>query len=86
MDYQGRGVGDRVLSWPGYESSSLWAWSEQQATTLFPPLLALSCFVAQDGFKLLILLAGLPQWQGLPSIPLYPDSLFSVKSKMEEGK
>lgn len=49
-------VGDRVLSWPGCDSNSLCAWCEQQATTFSPPLFALSCFVAQDGLKLPILL------------------------------
>lgn len=52
----------------------------------FPPLLALSCFVAQDGLELPILLPELPQGRGLLSIPLYLDSLLTVKSKLEKGK
>lgn len=49
----GHTVGDRVLSWPGYDGSNPRAWFEQQATTFFPSSL---CFVAQDGLKLPILL------------------------------
>lgn len=85
MDYQGRGWGTECLVGLAVKAAACGHGLSNRYHS-FPPLLALSCFVAQDGFKLLILLAGLPQWQGLPSIPLYPDSLFSVKSKMEEGK
>lgn len=34
-------VGDRVLSWPGYDGSSPRAWFEQQTTTFFPSSLCL---------------------------------------------
>lgn len=87
MDCQGRKIQGRGESSVGLAvKAAACGRGLSKSYRSFPPLLALSCFVAQDGLELPILLPELPQGRGLLSIPLYLDSLLTVKSKLEKGK